>query len=343
MHTPILRYHGGKFRLSKWLYGFFPSHEIYVEPFGGAASVLLRKPRSHGEVYNDLDQDIFNLFQVLRDEKSAYRLRELCELTPYSRDEFQLAYQFTDDPIERARRTIVRSAMGFSSGAATGHKTGFRCEARRKHATSADVWVRYPPVLTWVAQRLRGVNIENRQAELCIASHDTDKTLFYIDPPYMMETRTIGSSGPVYRHEMTDQQHVELLQQLQGLKGMVALSGYDSNLYSDMLDGWHCEKKESRISAGSGTAIKTECLWLNPKCQEALKRGAISISHTSRAAYITHHVRTEGTEVKIRQQIEHMLSTGSKVTKASISRQIGISREQLSRRYSHLFDEVLNA
>lgn len=343
MHTPVLRYHGGKFRLSPWLYGFFPKHEIYVEPFGGAASVLLRKPRSHGEVYNDLDQDIFNLFQVLRDEMAATRLRELCELTPYSRDEFQLAYMHTDDPIERARRTIVRSAMGFGSGAATGHKTGFRCEARRKHATSADVWVRYPPVLSWVSKRLRGVNIENRPAGQCIASHDTDRTLFYVDPPYMMETRSIGSSGHVYRHEMTEQQHQELLQQLLSVKGMVALSGYASDLYSDMLTGWRCETKQARISAGVGTGIKTECLWLNPQCQDALERGKMGIGHTSRGAYITHHIRAEGTEVKIRQQIEQMLQGGHKVTKSAIAKQIGISREQITRKYSHLFEGLASA
>ncbi len=311
MHTPVLRYHGGKFRLSKWLYEFFPQHDIYVEPFGGAASVLLRKKRSHGEVYNDLDQDVFNLFQVLRDENAAARLRELCELTPYSRDEFHLAYQHTDEPIERARRTIVRSAMGFGSGAATGHKTGFRCEARRKHATSADVWVRYPPVLTWVAQRLRGVNIENRAASMCIASHDTEKTLFYVDPPYLMETRSIGSSGHVYRHELTEQQHVELLQQLKSVQGMVVLSGYSSELYNDMLSGWRCETKRARISAGSGTGTRTECVWLNPRCQDVLQQCEVDgIHHASRGAYITHHMRTQGTEVKVQSAIEQLRQSG---------------------------------
>lgn len=290
MHTPVLRYHGGKFRLSPWLYGFFPLHDIYVEPFGGAASVLLRKQRSHGEVYNDLDQDIFNLFKVLRDEKASARLRELCELTPYSRDEFHLAYYHTDDPIERARRTIVRSAMGFGSGAATGHKTGFRCEARRKSATSADVWSKYPPVLTWVTQRLRGVNIENRPAALCIASHDTDNTLFYIDPPYLMETRSIGGSGNVYLHEMDEKQHIELLSQLVCVKGMVALSGYTSELYTDLLIGWRCETKQARISAGVGTGVKTECLWLNPQCQAALEYGTIGAGYTSSGTCRQNHL-----------------------------------------------------
>lgn len=340
MHTPVLRYHGGKFRLSKWLYGFFPAHEIYVEPFGGAASVLLRKPRSHGEVYNDLDQDIFNLFQVLRDEKGAARLRELCELTPYSRDEFQLAYLHTDDPIERARRTIVRSAMGFGSGAATGHKTGFRCEARRQHGTTAAVWAKYPAVLSWVCQRLRGVNIENRPADRCITSHDTATTLFYVDPPYLIDTRVIGGSGKVYRHELTHQQHVELLQQLLGVQGMVALSGYASELYSDMLVGWQCETKQARISAGAGTALKTECLWLNPACQLALKGGSIGVGHASRGAYVTHHTRQEGTAALISAAIAQLEVEGREVTKAAVARLAGVSREHISRRYSYLFNQI---
>lgn len=123
-----------------------------MEPFGGAASVLLRKPRSHGEVYNDLDQDIFNLFQALRDKERAQRLIELCQLTPYSRDEFELAYQVCEELVERARRTIVRSAMGFGN------------DASRQYANEAACWRRYPPVLRYVHARLQGVNIENRCA-----------------------------------------------------------------------------------------------------------------------------------------------------------------------------------
>lgn len=338
MHTPVLRYHGGKFRLSSWLYGFFPKHEIYVEPFGGAASVLLRKPRSHGEVYNDLDQDIFNLFQVLRDERSAARLRELCELTPYSRDEFQLAYQHTADPIERARRVIVRSAMGFGTGAANGHKTGFRCDASRKSANHAAVWRRYPAILAWVCQRLRGVNIENRPAAQCIAYHDSATSLFYVDPPYMMETRSIGPSGDVYRHEMTNQQHAELLDQLRQVKGMVVLSGYASELYGDLLHDWRCETKTARVSAGAGTGIKTECVWLNPQCQAALEGGAISIHHASRGAYVTHHVRQQGTEAKISAAISQLQEAGARVTKKAAAELAGVSREHVSRMYAHLFD-----
>ncbi|MCG9708258.1 DNA adenine methylase [Pseudoalteromonas sp. Isolate3] len=337
MHTPLLRYHGGKYRLSKWLYGFFPEHTTYVEPFGGAASVLLRKKRCHGEVYNDLDQDIFNLFQVLRNKSDAEELIQLCHLTPYSRDEFKLAYEFTSEPIERARRTIVRSAMGFGSGAASGHPTGFRCEASRKYATSSHCWQKYPPVLRFVHERLQGVNIENRPAVDCMVKHDAPGTLHYVDPPYLFDTRKINSSGGVYRHEMTTSDHEALLNELKKLDGSVILSGYPSDLYNDLLSGWRLENKQARISAGSGTGLRTECIWLNPACVENLKKGYVGMHHTSRAAYITHHVRAEKTENAIRAAIEKLMDSGETVTKKAVADITGVSREQISRRYSHCF------
>ncbi len=337
MHTPVLRYHGGKYRLSKWLYGFFPAHRTYVEPYGGAASVLLRKARSHGEIYNDLDQDIFNLFCVLRDKESVERLVELCQLTPYSRDEFKLAYEFTEEPVERARRTIVRSAMGFGSGAASGHPTGFRCEATRQYNTSSKVWVNYPPVLKYVHARLQGVNIENRPAIDCMVKNDSADTLHYVDPPYMHDTRKINRTGGVYRHEMSTEDHQALLGTLIELEGSVVLSGYDSELYNDVLQGWKREEKTARISAGSGTDLRTECVWLNPMCQDKLQQGSLGIRHTSQAAYITHHRRVEKTEQQIRMAIEQLQMLGKPVTKSAVHRKTGISREQISRRYSYLF------
>ena len=105
---PALRYHGGKFRLAPWVIKHFPPHQCYVEPFGGAASVLLLKPRAYAEVYNDLDADIVNFFAVLRDPAARARLVDACRLTPYARQEFEQAYEPNDCAIERARRTAIR-------------------------------------------------------------------------------------------------------------------------------------------------------------------------------------------------------------------------------------------
>lgn len=266
LFTPVLRYHGGKFRLAKWIISHFPEHRVYVEPFGGAASILLQKPRSHGEVYNDLDSDIFNLFQVLRDEDKSILLNKFLHLTPYSREEFEKAYEVSNCPVERARRTIVRSAMGFGSGAANFHKTGFRCEAKRQYNTSAHVWDKYPDIVSFVCQRLKGVNIENRHAIDCMQYHDSAQTLNYIDPPYVGSSRNKKYAGKIYQHEMNDSEHEELLKAILKLEGMAIISGYDSDLYNDYLASFQKVTKKSRISAGRGTGIRTECLWISPNC-----------------------------------------------------------------------------
>lgn len=122
-NRPILRWHGGKFILAPWIISHLPKHRIYVEPLGGAGSVLLRKPRSYAEVYNDRDGEVVNLFRVARERGDD--LRRALELTPFSREEFVLSYASTDDPIEQARRTVTRSFMGFGSNSHN-HLTGFR-------------------------------------------------------------------------------------------------------------------------------------------------------------------------------------------------------------------------
>lgn len=115
---PLARYHGGKWILAKWILSFVPEHRIYVEPYGGAASVLLRKPRSYAEVYNDLDGEWVNVFRVLRNPSHARELVRQAYYTPYSREEFETSYLASGDPVEQARRTLFRSAAGFSTAGA---------------------------------------------------------------------------------------------------------------------------------------------------------------------------------------------------------------------------------
>lgn len=271
VESPALRYHGAKFRLAPWVMQFFPDHRVYVEPFGGAAGVLLQKPRAYAEVYNDLDDDIANFFRVLRDPEQAEQLIQLLHLTPYARSEFDLSYEYCTDPIERARRTAVRAGMGFGSAGATKGVTGFRIDTARPYGTAQHLWTRYPGQLPAVIERLQGVLIENRPAIEVMQQHDTPDTLHFVDPPYVFGTRSQRNVVQgCYRHEMTDEQHMELLGVLKNLQGMVVLSGYASELYERELADWQAHTTGSRISAGRGTAIKTEVLWINAACQQRL-------------------------------------------------------------------------
>lgn len=260
---PVLRWHGGKWLLAPWIIEHFPEHRVYVEPFGGAGSVLMRKPRTYAEIWNDLDGEVVNIFRVLR-SSDANRLVDVLRLTPFSRQEFAGAYEPSADPVERARRLVIRSFMGFGSN---GHNrvTGFRANSNRSGTTPAHDWVNYPDSLVQVIERLSGVTVENKDAKAVMAQHDGPDTLHYVDPPYVFETR--ADMGDDYAHEMTDDDHAELLVFLRGLSGMVVLSGYPSSLYDDALCDW---RRIERKALADGAAERTEVLWINPVCARAL-------------------------------------------------------------------------
>ena len=267
---PIVRYHGGKWRLAPWIIANLPRHRVYVEPFGGGGSVLLRKERSYAEIYNDLDGEMVNLFRVARD--SGRELLDALRLTPFARDEFAEAWFPSDDPIEQARRTVVRAFMGFGSAAITlartpenparggKPKTGFRANSNRSGTTPARDWMNYPDALDAIIARLRGVVIENRDALDLMPQYDSEQTVYYVDPPYVAATRDKGSD---YRHEMTDSDHERLAEVLHGLKGAVVLSGYGCELYDRLYAGW---QRIERAAHADGARERIEVLWLSPRC-----------------------------------------------------------------------------
>lgn len=257
---PILRYHGGKWELGPWIISHFPAHRVYTEVYGGGGSVLLRKARSSAEIYNDLDGEVVNLFQVTRDRGED--LQRALELTPYARAEFDLSYEPTEDPLERARRVVVRSYMGFGGNlgrpTASGkpQRTGFRMTAHTSGRNCAGVWANFPEALTAIIARLRGVVIERREATEVILRNDTPESLHYVDPPYVAETRDKGSD---YRHEMTHEDHRRLADVLNAVKGAVVLSGYPSSLYEQLFAGW---RQVERPAQADGARARTEVLWL---------------------------------------------------------------------------------
>lgn len=261
---PVVRWFGGKWKLADWIIAHFPPHRIYVEAFGGGGSVLLCKPRVYCEVYNDLDDEIVNLFRVLRDPAHAQRLADLLRLTPFSRLELKAAYERCEEPVERARRLIVLSFMGFGANAHARVPTGFRSNSSRSGTTPAMDWRNYPELLQGAVDRLSGVVIEHRDACQVMARHDGPETLHYVDPPYVHSTRGRGNPHDVayrgYAHELTDDDHRALLTFLRGLQGMVILSGYPHPLYDEALTGW---RRVQRAAHADGARARTEVLWLN--------------------------------------------------------------------------------
>lgn len=265
---PVVRWYGGKWKLAPWIIAHFPPHRVYVEPFGGGGSVLLRKPRTYAEIYNDLDGEIVNLFRVLRDEVLAARLIEQLKLTPFAREEMVLARALCDEPVERARRLVALCCMGFGSNAHTRVATGFRSCSNRSGTTPAHDWANYPEALLATVERMRGVVIEHRDAKAVMSSADEPHTLHYVDPPYVHATRGRSDRQRGYMHELSDADHAALLAFLNTLKGMVVLSGYPTELYDSALGDW---QRIERKAFADGARARTEVLWLNPTCAARLR------------------------------------------------------------------------
>jgi DNA adenine methylase len=268
---PVLRYHGGKWMLAPWILSFFPDHRIYCEPFGGGGSVLMRKPRSYAEVYNDLDDEIVNVFRILRDPGQSKELARLIHLTPWSRTEFYATYEPSEDPLESARRTIARTYMAFSTTSRRANRTGFRAKAYRQHQTGVQDWCNYPEAIADFAERLRGVTIENRDGLLVMGQQDSPVTLHYIDPPYPRSTRPSqrfnSRNDRAYKHELTDDEHRGLAAIIRQLEGYVVVSGYPCALYDlELYPDW---ERHERKHLADGARERTEVVWLNPACVRA--------------------------------------------------------------------------
>jgi DNA adenine methylase len=258
---PPVKWHGGKHYLCRRFIELFPDHHTYVEPFGGAASVLLNKAPSSVEIYNDLDERLTRLFRVLRDH--GEELRHRLSLTPYSEAEFQRAAEPVADEIEQARRDFVRWRLSLG-----GRGDSFSFTLHRVRRKMADVVSGYLSMideqLPLIIERLRTVEIVSRPAVDVILKWDRSDTLFYCDPPYLPDTRHVGSRD-VYGYEMTDDEHRELASVLSQCKGNVVLSGYPSKLYDELYDGWHCDRFDIANHAAGAKVKKRqiECVWRN--------------------------------------------------------------------------------
>lgn len=263
-------YYGGKNSHLNWILPLLPLCRHYIEPFGGSAAVLLNRKQSLVEVYNDLDGDVVNFFKILRDITDE--LIRVLKLTPYSREEFEVACQRQKNlsDLERARRFYIRARQSIAKNPASATKGSWAKSIDTSSCSMADntsKWINGVEDLYDVAERFRPVQIEHRNAIEVIKRHDSVDSFFYCDPPYVLSTR---NSKKCYGNELTDQNHQELAKVLNNVQGKVAISGYDSDLYNklypaiDVGGKWYKAYAPSRkIAASRGKTERTEVLWTN--------------------------------------------------------------------------------
>lgn len=258
---PILKYRGSKWRLAPWILRHFPAsatYTTYIEPYFGSGAVFFRKPPSKYEILNDLSGDVVNLFRVLREHGRA--LAALVQMTPWARQEYDASYvpicSSCEDRLETARRFLVRcwqaQHLDFT------RHTAWRHQGPNSHSSSTGLWAKLPERLVQTIDRLKPAEIECRPALDLIRRHARPEALLYVDPPYVLETR---GRRKLYLREMSNADHLELLEALDAHPGPVALSGYPSALYDQRLAHWR-RFEASAVAEGGGK--RTEVLWVKP-------------------------------------------------------------------------------
>lgn len=250
----LLHYPGSKWNLSQKIIDLLPEHKSYLEPYFGSGAVLFTKPSSPIETVNDLSDDVVNLFQVIQSDSET--LQERLFFTPYSRKIYDAAWiQHPTDEVERALNFIIRSDM--SHGFRVKEKSGWKNDiVGRERAYAVKHWNNLPGLIQKIVLRLKEVQIENRPALELITKFNYPDVCMYIDPPYVLSTRTREQ----YQYEMTDHDHIELLELLNQSKAKVILSGYASELYDQYLSNW--DRLEFSATAEQGLP-RTEVLWMN--------------------------------------------------------------------------------
>lgn len=254
MMKPILKYPGAKNRLSEWICSLIPEHEVYLEPYFGSGAVFFNKPQARIETINDLDENVVNFFRVIREQPDKFM--EQLKLTPYARKEYEYAFINCeeDDEIEKARKFAIRCWMGF--GCSNRYQNGFRTSQQSSSPTTTKQWNDFISVIPYVTQRLQNAQIECRPAIQLLEMYDTSDVFIYLDPPYVPETRKKYQ----YVHEATYKEHVELLEVIVNHPGRILISGYESDLYKQMLKDWNWESRITRAERG---IQRREFVWGN--------------------------------------------------------------------------------
>ena len=277
--VPPLKWWGGKHYLAKKIIDLMPPHLHYVEPYAGGLAVLLEKDpfdkskywgskgyeQGVSEVVNDINRELTNFWQVVQDEAAFQKFKRLVEATPFSQVEWEKA-EIRQHPV---KELDVAAAVSFfvrcrqsRAGEFKDFATLTRNRTRRMQNEQASAWWNCVEGLPAVHARLKRVVVLNQDALDVIRRQDGERTIFYLDPPYHHDAR--ASSGN-YRHEMTDQDHRELLSVIKQCKGKVLLSGYPNALYDRELSGWtrHDLQIDNKAAGGKTKRQMTESVWMN--------------------------------------------------------------------------------
>lgn len=277
----LLKYYGSKWEMAEFIISFFASHTTYIEPYFGGGNVFFKKTPSKLEIVNDKSHMVTNFFFVLREKRDELLLA--IELTPYSRREIELAnrtmkteieWEWSDaegrwvpqgniSDVELARRFYVRARQG-RTGNTSAWNTTWRCDYKgNRSKTFVQEWVDNEHIY-WYSSRLKLAQIEGKPALEILTRYDTPETLWYLDPPYPHSTR--GKRwGNAYAHEMSKNDHAQLLLAIRDLKGMCIISSYHNEIYHKILRDWHIEEFETKDSQHQD---KTEVIWINPRLWE---------------------------------------------------------------------------
>lgn len=258
---PILKYPGAKWSRSKWIISHFPKHSIYLEPYCGSAAVFFNKPKTDHEILGDADGNIVNLLSVLR--RRGTELAFQIDMTPWAEAEYEFCeknFTGSGDELEDARRYLVRCWQ--AHGTQLGKKTNsWRHRGIKGSSSTTVLWQQVPDRLLAAARRLKDAEVRNRPALELIEYYNHPDCLIYADPPYVFKSR---KSTEHYKFEMTDGNHMTMLEALTKHQGPVVLSGYENHLYDEVLIGW--EKSYMPTVAEHGN-VHMEVLWLNAKAK----------------------------------------------------------------------------
>lgn len=256
----ILKYPGSKWRIADWILSYFPEHKVYCEPFFGSGAVFFNKVPSYIETINDINGDIVNLFKICR--TYPIELSTLIKFTPYSREEFIKCYERSEDPLEQARRTIVRYHQSF--GTSNSSKSSWKNVQKGGGPRTATMWNYLPDVVFEICDRLKNAQIENTDALTLIKRYNHKDTLIYLDPPYLSCLR----KKHIYKNELSIDQHIELLKIIKTNKSKIIISGYDNDLYNRELSTWCTAERKTTAQMG---LPRMEKLWINFEAGSQLK------------------------------------------------------------------------